>query len=71
MPELPDMSSKAWVSLLWSQYNKLSKPLKDGFADLAEQIAEDTDDQSLKQKAHEFPKKKELEDFKLSTKEKI
>ena len=55
MPELPDMSSKAWVSLLWSQYNKLSKPLKDGFSGLAQQIAKETDGQNLNPKVHDFP----------------
>ena len=46
MQNLPDISSKAWVSILWSKYNKLSKPLKEGFSALAEQIAEEADKQN-------------------------
>ena len=46
MQNLPDISSKAWVALLWSQYNKLSKPLRDSFFGLTLQIAEEADKQN-------------------------
>ena len=42
MQNLSDLPSKVWVSLLWSQYNKLSEPLKEGFINLAHSMAEET-----------------------------
>jgi len=41
MQKLVNASSKAWVSLLWSQYNKLSEPLKEGFVNLAHSVAQE------------------------------
>ena len=38
MHTLPETSSKAWLALLWAQYNKLSQPLKDGFFNLAQSM---------------------------------
>ena len=38
MHRLPDITSRAWVSLFWSQYNKLSEPLKKGYIDLAQGV---------------------------------
>ena len=35
------MISKAWVSLLWSQYNRLSEPLKEGYISLVKSIEEE------------------------------
>jgi hypothetical protein len=34
----PDLSSQAWVSRLWAQFNKLPEPLKDSFALLAQSM---------------------------------
>jgi len=42
MQNLQNLSDKAMVSLLWSQYNKLSEPLKEGFINLAHSMAEET-----------------------------
>ena len=56
MHKLADLSSKAWVSLLWSQYNMLSKPLKQGFSGLTQRLAEEIDGQNLSKKTHGFPK---------------
>ena len=47
MQNLTDLPDKAWVSLLWSQYNVLSEPLKEGFIDLAHKIAEETENQNI------------------------
>jgi hypothetical protein len=41
MQNLTNLPSKAWVSLLWSQYNKLSEPLKEGFINLAYSMIEE------------------------------
>jgi len=41
MQKLVNTSSKVWVSLLWSQYNKLSEPLKEGFVNLAHSVAKE------------------------------
>jgi len=41
MQNLAKVPSKAWVSLLWSQYNKLSEPLKEGFINLAHSLAKE------------------------------
>jgi len=43
MQEESKMPSKAWVSLLWAQYNKLSEPLKEGFVSLAQSMAKETE----------------------------
>jgi hypothetical protein len=42
MQKLTKAPSKAWVSMFWSQYNKLSEPLKEGFISLAHSMAEET-----------------------------
>jgi hypothetical protein len=42
MQNLAKLPSKAWVSLLWSQYNKLSEPLKEGFINMAYSMAMET-----------------------------
>jgi hypothetical protein len=47
MQNLTDLSDKAWVSLLWSQYNLLSEPVKEGFINLAHKIAEETENQNI------------------------
>jgi len=41
MQNLVKTPSKAWVSLLWSQYNRLSEPLKEGFINLAHSLAKE------------------------------
>ena len=43
MQERSKMPSKVWVSLLWAQYNKLSEPLKEGFVNLAQSMAKETE----------------------------
>ena len=43
MQERSKMPSKIWVSLLWAQYNKLSEPLKEGFVNLAQSMAKETE----------------------------
>jgi hypothetical protein len=47
MQNLNNLPSKAMVSLLWSQYNKLSEPLKEGFINLAHSMAEETGNQNI------------------------
>ena len=47
MQNLTKISSKAMVSLLWSQYNKLSEPLKEGFINLAHSMAEETGNRNI------------------------
>ena len=47
MYKLPNRSSKAWVSLLWSQYNKLSEPLKEGFICLAQSMEKEVEGQNI------------------------
>jgi hypothetical protein len=42
MQNLAELPSKAWVALFWSQYNKLSEPLKEGFINLVNSIAAET-----------------------------
>jgi hypothetical protein len=42
MQNLTKLPDKAWISLLWSQYNVLSEPVKEGFINLAHKIAEET-----------------------------
>ena len=54
MQKLSELPSKAWVSLLWSQYNVLSKPLKDGLSGLANQIADEINGQNLDKEAQGF-----------------
>jgi len=44
------MPSKAWVSLLWAQYNKLSEPLKEGFFNLAQSMVKETENQKIIEK---------------------
>jgi hypothetical protein len=46
MQKLTDLSSKAWVSLLWAQYNKLSEALKEGIVNLAHNMVEETGSQN-------------------------
>jgi len=41
MESLAKLPSKVWVSLLWSQYNRLSEPLKEGFVNLAHSVAKE------------------------------
>jgi len=47
MQNLTKLLDKAWISLLWSQYNVLSEPLKEGFINLAHKIAEETGKQNI------------------------
>ena len=47
MQNLAKSPDKAWISLLWSQYNKLSEPLKEGFINLAHKIAEENGNQNI------------------------
>ena len=42
MQNSTNLPEKAWVSLLWSQYNALSEPLKEGYISLAHKVAEET-----------------------------
>jgi len=46
MQNLVNLPYRAWVSLLWSKYNKLSEPLKEGFINLVHSIAEETINQN-------------------------
>jgi len=46
MQNLANLSSKAWISLLWAQYNKLSEPLKEGVINLAHSLVEETKNQN-------------------------
>jgi len=43
MQKRSKIPSKAWVSLLWAQYNKLPEPLKEGFVSLAQSMAKETE----------------------------
>jgi hypothetical protein len=45
MQKLTNVSSKAWISLLWAQYNKLSEPLKEVVVNLAHNMVEETGSQ--------------------------
>jgi len=47
------MPSKAWVSLLWAQYNKLSESLKEGFFSLAQSMVKETGSGSADTEAKE------------------
>ena len=47
MQNLPHLPSKAMVSLLWAQYNRLSEPLKEGFINLAHSMAEETGNRNI------------------------
>jgi hypothetical protein len=47
MQNLSDLPSKAWVSLLWSQYNKLSEPLKEGVVNFAYSMAEEAGNKNI------------------------
>ena len=47
MQSLSKLPSKAMVSLLWSQYNKLSEPLKEGFINLVKSMAEETGNRNI------------------------
>jgi len=47
MQNLTNIPSKAMVSLLWAQYNKLSEPLKEGFINLAHSMAEENGNQNI------------------------
>ena len=49
-----ELSFMAWVSLLWTQYNKLSDPLKEGFVNLAKSIAKDKKELSSLEKEESF-----------------
>jgi hypothetical protein len=42
MQNIAKLPSKAWVALLWSQYSKLSEPLKEGFINIVNSIAAET-----------------------------
>jgi len=46
MHNLTNLPSKAWVSLLWSKYKKLSEPLKEGFVNLAHNMAKEAVNQT-------------------------
>jgi hypothetical protein len=46
MQKLTNLPSKAWISLLWAQYNKLSEPLKEGIVNLAHSMVEETGNQN-------------------------
>jgi len=46
MQNLANLSSKAWISLLWAQYNKLSEPLKEEVINLAHSLVEETGSQN-------------------------
>ena len=43
MQERSKMPSEVWVSLLWAQYNKLPEALKEGFVNLAQSMAKETE----------------------------
>jgi len=47
MPNLTKLPDKAWISLLWSQYNVLPEPLKEGFISLVHKISEETGNQNI------------------------
>jgi hypothetical protein len=42
MQNIAKLPSKAWVALFWSQYSRLSEPLKEGFINLVNSIAAET-----------------------------
>jgi hypothetical protein len=52
MRNVTKLPSKAWVSLLWSQYNRLSEPLKDGFINMAYSLAIETCGRDTDAKIH-------------------
>ena len=45
-----EITAKALVSLLWSQYSKLSEPQKEGFFNLAQSIAKKTTNENISKK---------------------
>ena len=47
MQNLTKLPDKAWISLFWSKYTKLSEPLKEVFVNLAHSIAEETENQNI------------------------
>jgi hypothetical protein len=40
--DLAKLPTEVWVPLFWSQYNKLSEPLKEGFINMAYCMAVET-----------------------------
>jgi hypothetical protein len=54
MQNLTKLPSKAWVSLFWSQYNKLSEPLKEGFITMAYSMAIETGNRSTNTEIHKL-----------------
>jgi hypothetical protein len=55
MQNLTKLPSKAWVSLLWSQYNKLSEPLKEGFITMAYSMSVETGNRDTNAEIHKLP----------------
>jgi len=51
MQYLTKLPNKAWISLLWSQYNVLSEPLKESFINLANKISEETGNRNINSEA--------------------
>jgi hypothetical protein len=47
MQNLTKLPPKAWVSLLWSQYNKLSEPLREGFINLVYSMAQEMGNRNI------------------------
>jgi hypothetical protein len=47
MQNMTKLPFNAWVSLLWSKYNKLSEPLKEVFINLANNMAKETVNKSI------------------------
>ena len=47
MPKLTNIPSEAWVSLLWSQYNRLSEPMKEGFIKLTQGLEKEVKGQDI------------------------
>ena len=54
MKERSTMSTDAWVSLLWAQYNKLSEPLKESFANVAQSMMKELECQNPNKITQEF-----------------
>jgi hypothetical protein len=48
MQKSSEMSYRAMISLLWSQYKNLPEPLKEGFINLAQSVAKETEKQNIK-----------------------
>lgn len=57
MQNLTKVPSQAWISLLWSQYSKLSEPLKEGFINLAHCMVEEAESRNFNAEMHNCDKK--------------